>query len=157
MPYKSFFKKCNIHYLYILITANFFVLKSLVINLNDIGIFKDTNIFGINVIVNNHILMKLLIEYFGYIIFGIISKLFFDKKDTNNNIQINIMASSISSNILHQNNKIYEEETKSQKIKLLLIASGLFSIQLMGRTILNFGSVWMLDLWIFNIFLFIYL
>ena len=156
MPCKSFFKKCSKHYLYILITAFFFVLKSLVINLKEIGIDKDTNIFGINVIVNDHILMKLLIEYFGYIIFGIIFKLFFDKKDTNDNIQKNDTLPSIGTTLMNTNIEIYDDQTKYQKIKLLLISSGLFSIQLMGRTILNFGSVDMLDLWIFNI-IFIYI
>jgi hypothetical protein len=137
--------------LYILLTALFFVLKTLVINLNDIGIFKNTNIFGINIIVNNHILMKLLIEYFGYIIFGIVYKIFFDKNN-NNNIQANITLRNNISFIINKTNN----QEKNQKIKLLLISSILFAIQLMGRTILNFGSVWMLDLWIFNIF-FIYI
>ena len=37
------------------------------------------DVFGINIIVNNHILMKLLIEYIGYILFGVLSKLIFDR------------------------------------------------------------------------------
>ena len=105
--------------------------------------------------------MKLLIEYLGYIIFGILSKIIFDKKEdinnnlTNNNSLRNSVISSIATmNNINNNNN--DKQTKFQTIKLLLIASALFSIQLMARTILNFGSVWMLDLWIFNIF-FVYI
>ena len=49
-----------------------------------------------------------------------------------------------------------DNQTKFQKIKLLLSASAFFSMQLIARTILNFGSVWMLDLWVFNI-IFVYI
>ena len=148
---KKLIKKCSKYYLYILLTALFFVLKSLVINLNDIGIYKDKNVFGINIIVNNHILMKLLIEYFGYILFGVLSKLIFDRNHPNSIPERILRNSVVSVNV-----KASKEQRVIQKRKLLIIASLFFSIQLIVRTILNFGSVWMLDLWIFNIF-FIYI
>ena len=148
---KKLIKKCSKYYLYILLTAVFFVLKSLVINLNDIGIYKDKNVFGINIIVNNHILMKLLIEYFGYILFGVLSKLIFDRNHPNSIPERILRNSVVSVNV-----KASKEQRVIQKRKLLIIASLFFSIQLIVRTILNFGSVWMLDLWIFNIF-FIYI
>ena len=108
--------------------------------------------------------MKLLIEYFGYIIFEILSKIIFDKKEDtnykseNNNLRntiissIDTMSNMITINKLNINNN----QTKFEKIRLLLIASVLFSFQLMARTILFFGSLGILDLWIFNI-IFIYI
>ena len=49
------------------------------------------------------------------IFWSYIFKLFFDKKDTNDNIQINIMDSSKSSSILYLDTKIYEKKQKVKK------------------------------------------
>ena len=153
MPGKNLIKKCSRHYLYVLLTALFFAIKSSVINLKDLGFKKNYNIFGINVVASEHILMKLLLEYSGYAIFGIIYKNIFEKNDTNNNQDSNIVKHFTISTA---NVKTIHDQSKYQKIKLLLIASIFFSIQLMARKILIFGSIWMFDLWIFNI-IFIYI
>lgn len=156
MPSKKLIKKCSKHYLYIILTALFFVLKNSVLNLQELGFNdKNYNVFGINVVADQHILMKLLLEYSGYTIFGILFKIIFDKDDTNN-IQDNNINRNITISTTYI--KIINDQSKNQKIKLLLIASIFFSIQLMVRKILIFGSIWMFDLWIFNIiFIFIFM
>ena len=115
MPTKKLIKKCSKHYLYIILTALFFVLKNSVLNLQELGFNdKNYNIFGINIVADQHILMKLLLEYSGYTIFGILFKIIFDKDDTNNiqdnNINRNI---TISSTYI----KIINDQSKNQKIK----------------------------------------
>ena len=154
MPSKKLIKRCSKHYLYIILTALFFVLKNSVLNLQELGFNdKNYNIFGINIVADQHILMKLLLEYSGYTIFGILFKIIFDKDDTNN-IQDNNINRNITISTTYI--KIINDQSKNQKIKLLLISSIFFSIQLMVRNILSFGSIWMFDLWIFNI-IFIYI
>ena len=58
--------------IYILITITFFTIKNLVLSLSELSFNTNNNIFGIDLVMRNHILIKLLIEYFGYIIFGTI-------------------------------------------------------------------------------------
>ena len=60
MPSKKHIKKFSKNYLYILLTGLFFVLKSSVINLDDLGINKNYNIFGINVVASEHILIYMI-------------------------------------------------------------------------------------------------
>jgi hypothetical protein len=112
--------------------------------------------FGINVVVNNHILMKLLIEYSGYTIFGILFKIIIYNKYSNNLNNTTNITNNINSSILSTNTITIENQLKNKITKLLLIACAFFAIQLMVRTILLFGGVWTLDLWIFNL-IFIYI
>ena len=153
MAGEKLIRKWSKYYMYIFFTALFFVLKTLVINIGDFGINTQYNMFKINVVVNNHILMKLLIEYFGYTIFGTLFKIISYKKNKNN-IKVKIMNNNIS--FASCNNYKTENQSKFKTIKLLLIASAFYAIQLMVRTILMFGGVWTLDLWIFNV-IFIYI
>ena len=118
MAGEKLIRKWSKYYMYIFFTALFFVLKTLVINIGDFGINTQYNMFKINVVVNNHILMKLLIEYFGYTIFGILFKIISYKKNKNN-IKVNIMNNNIS--FTSCNNYKTENQSKFKTIKLLLI------------------------------------
>ena len=141
MEIKNDYRNCSKNYIYILLTAGFFILKSCTINLNEISIDTQKNIFGIQVIIYNHILMKLLLEYFGYIIFGILAIIFVKhkeiKKISNHKEKILFSIKDIS------------KDSKARKI--LLISCTFFGIQLIARSILFFCSTWILDMWIFNI------
>ena len=81
-----------------------------------------------------------------------------DISNNKNNLRTTIISSidTMSNMITINKLNINNNQTKFEKIKLLLIASVLFSFQLMARTILFFGSLGILDLWIFNI-IFIYI
>ena len=141
MEIKNDYRNCSKNYIYILLTAGFFILKSCTINLNEISIDTQKNIFGIQVIIYNHILMKLLLEYFGYIIFGVLAIIFANhkeiKKTTNHKEKILFSVKDIS------------KDLKAKKI--LLMSCTFFGIQLIARSILFFCSTWILDMWIFNI------
>lgn len=55
-------------------------------------------------------------------------------------------------NMPHNNSLIYNENSIFDKsAKNLLIACGVFAVQLTIRSILMFLQVWMFDLWVFNI------
>ena len=137
--------KCSKNYLYILITALIFIFKNCLISLGELSLQTQKNIFGIEVVLRNHALMKLLLEYIGYIIFGIIFKFAFKKKTFNSPSKKKTRAISMEVIMTH-----------IQTIKFLLIACCFFAIQLIVRSILGSCGVWMLDLWVFNI-IFIYL
>jgi hypothetical protein len=74
------FGKCSLSYLYILLTALMFLLKSSLLNLGDLSFNTGNNIFGFETVIKNHGLMKLLLEYLGYIAFGAIFLKIFEKK-----------------------------------------------------------------------------
>ena len=57
MAGEKLIRKWSKYYMYIFFTALFFVLKTLVINIGDFGINTQYNMFKINVVVNNHILI----------------------------------------------------------------------------------------------------
>lgn len=136
------FGKCTFFYIYILLTALMFLLKTSLLNLRELSFQTDKNIFGIETVIKNHGLMKLLLEYIGYIIYGAIFLKIFEKK----------IIFKKENQIIPKNKLIYAQERFNvRSFKLLLIACGTFALQLIIRSILSFFSVWMLDLWIFNI------
>ena len=138
---------CSFSYLYILFTSLLLLLKSSILSLNLLSVETYKNIFGIEPVLLNHGLMKLLIEYIGYIIYGYIflyvfrrNKIFKKKDEIENRT--------------NNNQLIYDNKKKKlsfRAIKLMLIACCLFAIQLIIRNIMSILNLWMLDLWIFNI------
>ena len=141
MGNKNACQNCSKYYIYILLTAAFFIIKSSSLSLNEISINTPKNIFGIEVIINSHILMKLLLEYSGYIIFGTLTIIIFKykeiKKNVNNKDKIIFSIKKVSNDF--------------KVIKILIIACTFFGIQLIARSILFFCSTWILDMWIFNL------
>ena len=136
-------KICSKYYLYILMTSLFFILKSSILGFSEINIDTNTNIFGINVILKEHIFIKIFLEYFGYIFFGLIFLFIFYKKQFKQE----------SNTQLERKNSFLFGDFKIQKraLILLLIACTFFAIQLIVRSILFFFNTWKLDMWIFNI------
>ena len=142
-------KICSKQYIYIPITVSLFIAKNIVLTLKELSFDTDKNIFGIELVIKNHIFMKLLLQFFGYIIIGGI--LYFhslkkkdtkDTKDENSNLIVNNQESILLSN--------------ASAPKILLISGIFYSIQLIARNIVYFLNTWKLDMWIFNIF-FIYI
>ena len=64
------FGGCSFSFIYILLTALLFFLKSFILSFGDLYYKYETNIFWIKPVLAKHGLMKLLIEYLGYIIYG---------------------------------------------------------------------------------------
>ena len=93
--------------------------------------------------------MKIIFEYLGFIIFGIIfykkfeGRSFFMKNEEEEEEQVK--------NKLLYNNIKQEEGKNLRASKLMLIACGSFAIQLIIRSILYFCMLSMFDMWIFNI------
>ena len=141
--------ECSTSYIYILFTNLFFFFKSSVLNLGELSFDTLINIFGIETVISKHVLIKLLLEYLGYIIFGLISQKILIKKKIFKKEEEEKESKNRSrkSNFL-----IFQVENFDKKTLLpLLIASSTFALQLIIRSILSYCSVWMLDLWIFNI------
>ena len=84
-------QKCSKYYLYILFTVLLFILRSSIFGLSKLSINSNNNIFGIDIILKKHILMELLIEYSGYIIFGAVFSQCFDKKNNKNKTKIKFL------------------------------------------------------------------
>ena len=149
--------ECSFYYLYILITGLLFLFKNSLLSLKELNINKKYNIFGINTILYNHGLIKLFIENLGYILFGcifiLISKKFKkEKKHENNDLNITEQKTNESENSKKTYPLIYNENNALKKCSVnLLIASGVFAIQLTVRSILMIIKAVMLDLWVFNI------
>ena len=143
------FATCSFSYLYILFTIVLFFLKNCILSFGELSSKNKINIFGIEPVLINHRLMMLLIEYLGYIIFGGLFFYFFRiRKIIKKNNKEKIEEKNHSKNI----QLIFKKKYLSMKaIKLLLISCCLFAIQLIIRGIMNFLSLGMLDLWIFNI------
>ena len=142
------FGKCSLSYLYILITALMFLLKSSLLNLGELSFNTSKNIFGFETVIKNHGLMKLLLEYLGYILFGAIFLKVFQTKETFKK----------ETEVIRKNSLIYKKQRFNLRtFILMLIACGTFALQLIIRSILNFCSVWMLDIWVFNILFIPYL
>ena len=131
--------KCSKYFIYILVTGFTFIIKNSILSLRELNFDTDYNIIGIKVVLRNHALLKLLLEYIGYILFGLISKYIYKKKYIKSEFEINRTYSVES---IHGHYRTY---------KLLLIACCAFSVQLIVRSILTSCRVWMLDLWVFNI------
>jgi hypothetical protein len=92
--------------------------------------------------------MKLLLEYLGYILFGAIFLKVFQTKETFKK----------ETEVIRKNSLIYKKQRFNLRtFILMLIACGTFALQLIIRSILNFCSVWMLDIWVFNILFIPYL
>lgn len=142
MEEKKVSKKCSKYYLYILITGLLFLLKSSILDLSELCLNIQKNIFGVEVVIKNHILMKLFLEYFGYIIYGGISLILVRKKIFKENDD--------KTKLLSGNTKFYIQKN-SKTFRTLLIACCFFGIQLIVRNILSFFSIWMLDIFVFNI------
>ena len=143
------FSTCSFSYLYILFTIVFYFLKYCILSFSELSSKNRINIFGIEPVLTNHRLIMLLIEYLGYIIFGGLFFYFFRirkiiKKNNKEKIEENNHPKNMQ--------LIFKKQRLSKKaIKILLIACFLFAIQLIIRGIMNFLSLGMLDLWIFNI------
>ena len=93
--------------------------------------------------------MKLLLQFFGYIIIGGI--LYFhslkkkdtkDTKDENSNLIVNNQESILLSN--------------ASAPKILLISGIFYSIQLIARNIVYFLNTWKLDMWKYIFYLYFY-
>ena len=139
------FTTCSFSYLYILFTVILYFLKNCILSFSELSSNEKINIFGIQPVLIKHGLMKLLIEYIGYIIFGGLFLYIF---------RLRKMFTNKKKEIIHTKNieLIYTKRyVSSGSIKLLLIACCLFAIQLIIRNIMNLLKLWMLDLWIFNI------
>ena len=115
-------KICSKQYIYIPITVSLFIAKNIVLTLKELSFDTDKNIFGIELVIKNHIFMKLLLQFFGYIIIGGI--LYFhslkkkdtkDTKDENSNLIVNNQESILLSN--------------ASAPKILLISGIFYSIQ----------------------------
>ena len=140
------FGGCSFSYLYIIFTALLFFLKSSILSLSELSAKTNKNIFGIKTVLSNHGLIKLLIEYIGYIIYGVLFLYIFRKKK---------IFKKKEEEEHHKNNQlIYDNKNKRvslRTIKLMLIICCLFAIQLIIRNIMSILNLWILDLWIFNI------
>ena len=139
------FSAFSFSYLYILFSVVLYVLRSCILSFSELSSTETTNIFRIEPIILKHGLIKLMVEYLGYVIFGgiffyifTISKIFKEKREEKN-----------------KNNKqlifFKKQHLTWKKVKLLLIASSLYSVQLVIRYIMYIMKLWPLDLWIFNI------
>jgi hypothetical protein len=137
--------QCSQKYIYILITALLFLFKTAVLGLTEFYYrFPNYNMFKVETVIIGHPLLKLLLEYLGYVIYGAIFILvlkknkIFRKDESETNSEKNIL--------------IYHEKILTKgNTKLLLIACGSFAVQLIVRSILNSFGLWKLDLWVFNI------
>ena len=89
-------QKCSKYYLYILLAVLLKILRSSFLSLSKLSINSNKNIFGIEIVLKNHILMELLLEYSGYIIFGFLFSKCFDKKNNKNNNKHYAKITSIS-------------------------------------------------------------
>ena len=73
------FGKLSLNNIYIFLTALMSFLKESLLDIGDLGIQTNVNIFGFKLVIKNHGLMKIILDYFGKIIFGIIFLLKFEK------------------------------------------------------------------------------
>ena len=139
------FGKLSLNHIYILLTFLTFFLKSALLSLGEIKFQTNVNIFGFETVIRNHGLMKIIFEYLGYIIFGVI---FFQKLEGSSFFKkIKKEKEKTKNKLLYQK----KDEMTVGTLILVLIACGAFAIQLMVRSILSYCSVWMFDMWIFNI------
>ena len=136
------FGQCSPKYIYILITALLFLFKSAVLGLSELYFnFPSYNMFKVETVINGHPLVKLLLEYLGYVIYGAIFYLVLKKNK--------IFRKDVPS---ERNSLIYQKKKLNiRTLKLLLITCSAFAVQLIVRNILSSFGVWMLDLWVFNI------
>ena len=151
--------KCSKDYIYIIITSLLFIFKNTLLSLKDLEIDNDNNLIGVDTVIHRHGLIKLFLEYLGYIIFGYIFMLIFkknkiQKKDENGESDINESRFEEKNNknrhkninLLYNGNNIFKKRSIN-----LLIACGVFAFQLTVRNMLINSELWMFDLWIFNI------
>ena len=135
---------CSFSYIYILFTVSLFFLKSCILSFSELSSLKKINIFGIEPVLIKHVLMKLLIEYLGYIIFGGLFFCIFK-------LRKKIKKKNKGDHLKNMKFILIKKNISFKAFKLLLIACSLFAVQLIIRNIMNFLYLWMLDLWIFNI------
>ena len=146
------FGTCKCAYLYILFSASLYFLKSCILSFSELSVHKKINIFGINPVLLKHGLIKMLIEYLGYFVFGgiffyrfRIYKIYIKKKKEKKEKKENC----------NNSNKeliVFKKKYISLRIiKLLLITCSIFSVQSIIRYVLHLLQLWPLDLWIFNI------
>ena len=139
------FGKLSLNHIYILLTLLTFFFKSALLSLGELTFHTNVNIFGFETVIRNHGLMKIIFEYLGYIIFGVI---FFRKLEGSSFFKKFAKEEEPTKNkLLYQKNDRMTVGT----LIVVLIACGAFAIQLMIRSILSYCSVWMFDMWIFNI------
>ena len=152
--------KCSFYYIYILFTCILFLFKNSLLSLQELDIKKDYNLFGINTILYKYGLIKLVIEHLGYILYSFIfilikKKCKKEKKFEEKDLNINEIKGNESVNSKTQSNDIeliYNDNDISNVLSInLLIAGGIFAIQLTIKNILLILKVGMLDLWVFNI------
>ena len=135
---------CSFSYIYILFTVSLFFFKSCILSFSELSSLKKINIFGIEPVLIKHGLMKLLIEYLGYIIFGGLFFCIFK-------LRKKIKKQNKGDHLKNMKFILIKKNISFKAFKLLLIACSLFAVQLIIRNIMNFLYLWMLDLWIFNI------
>ena len=141
------FGRFSFSYLYILFTALLFVLKSCILSFSELSSKLKINIFGIEPVILKHGLMKLLIESIGYIVYGFLFLCIFSKKKV-------FKKKKKEKNTSKKNQLIFDNTVKKapfRTFRLMLIACGLFSLQLIVRNIMSILDLWRFDLWIFNI------
>ena len=147
------FGQCSVYYIYILVTGLLFLFKNSLLTLKDLEIQKEFNLFGVDTVIKNHGLIKLVLEFIGYIIFGALFMLIHKKiKNEKSDKQITENNELENNSLSHNNSLIYNGNSIFNKsAKNLLIACGIFAVQLTIRSTLMFLQIWMFDLWIFNI------
>ena len=138
--------ECSTSYIYILLTNLLFFFKSSVLNLGELQFNTSVNIFGIETVIKNHVLIKLLLEYLGYIIYGLLFLKFLNKKKIFKKEEESKNQRKTTNFLIFQ-----EENFNKHTFSPLLITCGTFALQLIVRNVLFFCGVWMFDLWIFNI------
>ena len=141
------FGRFSFSYLYILFTALLFVLKSCILSFSELSVESKKNIFGIEPVILKHGLMKLLIESIGYIVYGFLFLCIFSKKKV-------FKKKEKEKNTSKKNQLIFDNTVKKapfRTFRLMLIACGLFAVQLVVRNIMSILDLWRFDLWIFNI------
>ena len=143
------FGRCSFSYLYILFTALLFVLKSCILSFSELSAESKINIFGIEPVIIKHGLMKLLIESIGYIVYGFLFLCIFSKKKV-----FKKKEKEKEKNTSKKNQLIFDNTVKKapfRTFRLMLIACGLFAVQLIVRNIMSILDLWRFDLWIINI------
>ena len=106
--------KCSKEYIYIIITSLSFILKNTLFTLKDLEIVNDNNLIGFETVIRKHGLIKLVIEYLGFIIYGYIFVLIFKKNKKQKKNENSESDNSKSKNDDSENNK-----TQNKNIDLL--------------------------------------
>ena len=139
---------CSLTYLYMLGPFLFNLMQDYLLSLDSIKYYLKKNIFGIETVLNNHKLIKLIYIYISYIIFGTLFyylSIFGEK----NNDKVKIQQKDIQKNLIV--NEIKKNPIDS-KVKIeFYIIFGIFALNKVLRTVVSYYKISELDFWIFNI------